>query len=42
MSKTIKEGLAGYVDIRLTAKSRILFEGRGTPCAIEIVKRDTC
>lgn len=37
MSKIIKEGLTGHVDIKLSANSRTLFEGRGAPCAIEIV-----
>ncbi|MCK9217769.1 MAG: hypothetical protein M0P77_07630 [Firmicutes bacterium] len=38
MNKIIKEGLDGYVDIKLSINSRTLFEGRGAPCAIEIVK----
>lgn len=37
MNKIIKEGLTGYVDIRLSANSRTLYEGTGAPCAIEIV-----
>lgn len=38
MDKMIKEGLAGYVDIKLLYDSYPMFEGRGNPCAIEVVK----
>lgn len=37
MSNVIKEGLAGYVNIRLLKDSKLLFEGNGNPCAIEVV-----
>lgn len=39
MDNIIKEGLSGSVNIRLSKKSEILFEGKGNPCAIEIIRK---
>jgi len=40
MDTIIKEGLTGSTDIRLLKNSKILFEGRGNPCAIEVMMKD--
>lgn len=37
MDNTIKEGLTGLVDIRLLKGSKVLFAGKGNPCAIELI-----
>ncbi|WP_313340215.1 tocopherol cyclase family protein [Sedimentibacter sp.] len=37
MDIIIKEGLTGSADIRLLKNSKILFEGKGDPCAIEVM-----
>ncbi len=37
MDNIIKEGLSGLADIRLFKKSKLLFEGKGNPCAIEVM-----
>lgn len=38
MNNIIKEGLSGFVDIILLKNSKMLFKGKGNPCAIEIHK----
>ncbi|WFA10047.1 tocopherol cyclase family protein [Tissierella sp. Yu-01] len=37
MDIVIKEGLSGLIDVRLSRKSEILFQGHGNPCSIEVV-----
>ena len=37
MDNIIKEGLTGSVDIRLLKDSKVLFAGKGNPCAIEFI-----
>jgi len=38
MDNIIKEGLSGLANIKLSKESEILFEGKGNPCAIEIIR----
>jgi tocopherol cyclase len=39
MNKTIKEGLSGVIEIELYKKEHLIYQGIGTSCGIEIMKK---